>query len=110
MASGRSNGYCITRSPDSNAETDQMASQLGAVKLMRVRRATAPGGNDPSVNKAVEFMQELDGLVRSKRSARNHIVQGIQQQYEFYRVFLRVESIVVLPMFNDMAVRKYRTD
>jgi hypothetical protein len=26
---------------------------------MRVRRATAPGSNEPSANKAGEFMQEL---------------------------------------------------
>ena len=42
-----SNGHCITRSPDSNAETHQVARQPGAVKLMRVRRATAPGSNGP---------------------------------------------------------------
>jgi len=34
--------------------------QPGAVKLMRVRRATAPGSNDLPANKAGGFMQELD--------------------------------------------------
>jgi len=33
--------------------------QPGAVKLMLVRRATAPGRNDPSENKAAEFMQDM---------------------------------------------------
>ena len=56
---GPSNDYCITRSPDSSAETHRGARQTGAVKLMRVRRATAPGSNDLSENKAAEFMQEL---------------------------------------------------
>ena len=40
---GPPNGFCITRSPDSNAETHQEARQPGAVKLVRVQRATAPG-------------------------------------------------------------------
>jgi len=56
---GPPNGYCITRSPDSNAKTRQTARQPGAVKLMRVRRATALGSHDPPTRKAVGFMQEL---------------------------------------------------
>ena len=38
-----------------------MARQPGAAKLMRVRRATAPGSNNVPVNKAAECMQELAG-------------------------------------------------
>ena len=49
-------GYCITRSPDSNGETHPVARQPGAVELMRVRQATAPGNGDPTENEAVEFI------------------------------------------------------
>jgi hypothetical protein len=54
---------CITRSPDSNAKTHEVPRQPGAVKLMRVRRATAPGSNDPSGNKAGGFMHVLGGAI-----------------------------------------------
>jgi len=51
---------------------------------MRVRRVTAPGSNNPPVNKAAEFMQELATIVvwsfpesvKDATRARFHLVQA----------------------------------
>src|ERR1039457_2046199 len=56
---GAHNGWRITCGPHSTAETRRKARQPGAVKLMRVRRATALGSENLSENKAGKFMRLL---------------------------------------------------
>ena len=64
---GLPNGERITCSPDSNAKTYQMARRPGAVKLMCIRRATAPGSHNPTEDKAGKFMRELASSRGSQR-------------------------------------------
>ena len=48
--------------PDSNTETFRIERQPGAVKLARVRRATAPGSEDAPANKAGKFTRLLASI------------------------------------------------
>ena len=51
--------FGLTRGPDSNTTTYQDERQPRAVKLMRVRRATARGSDNVSSRKAGGFSPEL---------------------------------------------------
>ncbi len=61
--SSLSNGCGLTRGPDSNTTTCQVERQPRAVKLARVRRATARGSQHISARKAAGFSPELGVVV-----------------------------------------------
>ena len=87
--SARHKGLCITRSPDSNTITHQEERQPRTVKLMRVRRATARGSNDPSADKAGGFMHELAGAQNNGRFADSALRSLAQTRNRLLALLLR---------------------
>ena len=67
---GQANDCGLTRGPDNNTTTCQDQRQPRAVKLARVRRATARGSHDISARKAAGFSPELD------RAYTTHLLWG----------------------------------
>ena len=63
----RHNGCGLTRGPDNSTTTHQDERQPRAVKLMRVRRATARGSHNISARKAVGFSPELNETAPNAR-------------------------------------------